>query len=146
MKHLNKILLIISLFFVSFSCNNLVKVTSIETVSGIYNYTGYDKNDILITKGNFNITVKDSTEIIGDWHFEKMNNSQNCGPQYGSGNLVGNITNSQIWIGLNPNNADNNIELIGTIEENKFSGNWNYISFIGITNSGKFYATKVKVE
>jgi len=144
MKHFNKIFLILSLLFVFFSCNNPVKVTSIEIISGSYVYTGYDKNDVMITSGNFSINVKDSTEIIGSWNFHKVKDSNNCGPQYGNGNLIGRINDDEIWIGLNPNNADNNIELIGSIKSNKLSGNWNYISFIGLTNSGKFVAVKVE--
>lgn len=51
-------------------------------------------------------------------------NPQGIGPQVGSGELIGSIANERIRFELNPQYRDNNLQLIGTIEDNKYRGVW----------------------
>ena len=37
---------------------------------------------------------------------------------------------------------DNNVALIGTVNETGFSGRWEYITLTGVTSSGTFTATR----
>jgi hypothetical protein len=37
---------------------------------------------------------------------------------------------------------DNNLQLSGTLQADRYSGQWMWISFIGITNAGSFEAVK----
>ncbi len=138
-----KMFLTLLLFIPLFSCNNATENTLNNSISGDYKYTGYDKNGTVIIQGSFSLNFKDENNISGEWHFDKVGNPKNIGPQYGNGELIGRYREGILWIGLNPNNADNNVELIGSINSETFSGKWNYISFIGITNSGTFEAVKI---
>jgi hypothetical protein len=52
------------------------------------------------------------------------------------------LTDGQLMIGLNPDYVDNNVTLVGEIENNIYSGSWFYSSFIGLTNYGFFEAKK----
>jgi hypothetical protein len=109
--------------------------------AGSFRYTSYDSTGIAIVNGWFTMNFKDST-IAGEWHFKPINNPQNIGPQTGDGNLVGGIRNGEIWIELNPQFRDNNLSLIGTLQGDRYSGQWAWISFIGITNQGTFEAIR----
>jgi len=45
-------------------------------------------------------------------------------------------------INLNPEWADNNVFLEGTIDGNKITGNWVYSGFGGVMNHGTYSAEK----
>ena len=128
--------------FLIYSCNNPTENSTTDNISGLYNYTAYDSSRTVIIKGTFILIFKDENNINGSWDFHKVDNPQNTGPHFGRGQLIGRYSEGKLWIGLNPYNTDNNVELLGTIGFDNITGNWNYISFIGITNSGKFEALK----
>jgi hypothetical protein len=54
--------------------------------------------------------------------------------------LEGTIDNNGISLDLNPGWRDNNTVLVGKFEDNKITGKWAWISFIGITEEGTFIA------
>ncbi|HED05906.1 MAG TPA: hypothetical protein ENI61_04395 [Ignavibacteria bacterium] len=132
----------LAIMFSFISCNKESEGLVGPIPSGIYSYTSYDTSGTAIVKGRFTLNYKDSLQIIGEWHFEKIGNTQNIGPQVGSGKLIGNVKQHRIWIELNPLFRDNNFLLIGTMENNKYIGVWKWISFSGITNHGTFEAEK----
>ena len=88
------------------------------------------------------MVFQDTSRIIGGWHFEKIGNPQNIGPQVGDGELIGGKDNSRVWLELNPQYRDNNLQLVGNIEGNQYSGDWFWITIIGVTNKGSFIAIK----
>ena len=109
---------------------------------GAYSYISYDANGTAIVKGWFTMIYEDSTEITGEWHFETIGNPQNIGPQFGNGELIGGIEQDRVWVELNPQFRDNNLQLTGTIDYNRYFGIWQWISFVGVSNQGTFEAVK----
>ncbi len=140
---MRKLFFIISIVAVIFfmSCSNSVGIHD-TAPSGAYLYTSYDTTGNAIVKGWFTMEYQDSTRISGNWNFEKIGNPQDIGPQVGLGVLVGDIRQGKVYIELNPQFKDNNLQLLGIIEDNKYSGEWVYTSYIGITNRGMFNAIK----
>jgi hypothetical protein len=106
-----------------------------------YRYTSYDTAGTLVVRGRFTMDIVDSS-ISGEWHFAAVGNAQNIGPQTGDGTLAGSIHGTTLLIELNPQYRDNNVELSGSLHENRLSGIWTWISFVGITNRGAFEAVK----
>jgi hypothetical protein len=107
-----------------------------------FRYTSYDSSGTPLVTGWLTMNFSDSVTISGEWHFKPINNPKNIGPQTGDGNLVGGFRNEQVWIELNPQFRDNNLQLSGTFHGDRYSGQWMWISFVGITNAGSFEAIK----
>ena len=84
----------------------------------------------------------DSSSISGAWDFNVIGSPENIGPQTGEGEYIGTVENNLLWINLNPEWADNNVHLDGTIDGNKITGNWVYSVFAGSMNHGTFSAEK----
>jgi len=102
----------------------------------------YDTTGTAIVKGWLIINDIDSSNIIGKWEFKSIGNALDIGPQVGSGELIGGTLEDGIWVELNPQFRDNNLQLIGILGNNKFSGVWQWTSIVGITNHGTFEALK----
>lgn len=119
------------------------KQTSSESIpGGAYAYTSYDSGGAALVSGWFTIIVSDSTAISGEWHFKPIGSPQRIGPQTGDGKLVGGINSEQVWIELNPQVRNNNLQLNGTLALGQFAGQWTWISYSGIANQGTFKAIR----
>ena len=110
--------------------------------TGVYEYTSYDGKGVAIVGGWFTMILSDTGAVSGEWHFRAIGTPQNIGPQTGDGNLVGGIDKEQVWVELNPQFRDNNLQLHGRIDRSRFSGTWAWISFVGVTNQGTFEAKR----
>ena len=124
------------------SCEQIGESRIFDIPPGSYAYFGYDTTSTLITKGWFKIENIDSNEITGIWHFEQIGNSGNFGPQDGEGDLIGTLTDTSIYINLQPNFADNNILLLGKVDKKYIYGEWQWATFAGVSNRGNFNAKK----
>jgi hypothetical protein len=62
------------------------------------------------------------------------------GPQLNGGRLTGEFTEGQFRLQLNPNMNDNNVTFIGTVQDDRITGAWEYATFLGVTNKGTFEA------
>ncbi len=109
---------------------------------GAYAYTSYDTGGTVIVRGWFTAVISDSTKVTGEWHFEPVGNPQRIGPQTGDGKLVGGVNGKKIWIELNPDVRNNNLQLNGTLVSEKLSGQWTWISYDGMANQGAFDAVR----
>lgn len=124
-------------------CEKKNKILGPDDLPGKYTYTAYDStNKTMVVRGWFKIIIYDSTKINGEWHFQKIGNPQNIGPQVGDGQLIGEILKEHIWMELNPQFRDNNVSLIGELVRQKIKGKWQYSGFPGIINWGYFEAVK----
>lgn len=133
---------IVFLFFISSSCKYGGETIFLNVPTGCYAYFGYDSSSTLIAKGWFKFEYEDSAKIKGNWKIETIGNPSNVGPQDGEGELVGSHTDSSIYMNLHPDFADNNVILIGKINNKYIYGNWRWVTFAGITNSGNFNSKK----
>ena len=126
---------ILPLLFV-FSCDDK------QESENMYQYSGYDTLGVQIIEGSLFFEYGDSSSISGAWNFNVIGSPENIGPQTGEGEYIGTVENNQLWINLNPEWADNNVHLDGTIDGNKITGNWVYSGFAGSMNHGTFSAEK----
>ena len=117
---------------------------------GDYQYTGYDKSRGKIVEGRLSITSVESKriqsgvmiQIKGNWQLSKVGHQEKIGPQVGSGELIGSITEGEINIDLNPNISDSNVILKGKIEGKRFHGTWSFNGYAGPINQGTFEAIR----
>ena len=123
-------------------CKQASETVVFDVPQGSYAYFGYDTSSTLVAKGWFKYEYEDSVNIKGHWKFKKIGNPGNIGPQDGEGELVGMISDTSVSINLQPNFADNNIILVGKFDNKYIYGNWQWVTFAGITNSGKFNSMK----
>lgn len=110
--------------------------------SGSYSYTAYNSSGSQIVTGWMTINFDFENNITGEWHFSAIGSPENIGPHTGDGELVGGKDDGIIWINLNPDWADNNVFLMDTVDDEIFSGQWQYTGFPGIINSGTFTTTR----
>lgn len=123
---------------------------STPSIKGDYQYTGYDKNGVKVVEGRLSITSveprriksEESIQIKGNWELKKAGNQENIGPQVGSGDLDGSIITDEIYLDLNPNISDSNVNLRGTVEGKRFHGTWSFNGYAGAINKGTFDATR----
>jgi hypothetical protein len=113
-----------------------------ESDNNIFNYNGYDSLGAQINTGALKLIVNDPN-ILGEWQLTMIGNVENAGIQFGSGSLNGIVTDDiHYHINLNPMIADDNVNLEGILTGDSLNGNWNWSTFIGITNSGTFAAAR----
>ncbi len=129
-------LLLVVLLMCFVSCNG-----NIES-KNTYQYSGYDTLGVQIIEGSLLFNYGNSTSISGEWNFNVIGTPDNIGPQTGEGEYIGIVEDNELWINLNPEWADNNVNLEGNIDGNKIIGNWMYSSFSGVMNYGTFIAKK----
>lgn len=110
--------------------------------AGAFQYTGYDSTGVVIVQGWLSLSFEDSTAITGNWQLQKVGEVTQIGRQTGTGTLAGRIRLGKIFLNLNPNIVDNNVEIDGDFTKNRFSGKWRYIGFPGLLNWGTFKAEK----
>jgi hypothetical protein len=117
---------------------------------GDYEYVGYDEKGDRSVEGMLSITSveqrrigsEESTQIKGKWQLKKVGNQEKIGPQQGSGELIGSIIKGEIYINLNPNISDANVNLRGTIEGQRFHGKWSFDGYAGSISRGTFEARR----
>jgi len=107
-----------------------------------FQYKAFDSMGTLIVQGWMMLTIKDSTDVVGEWRFTKVNDPKNIGPQEGVGTLEGGFSNGELHLNLNPGFADNNVVLSGALEDDSYSGSWMWIGFPGMLNHGSFQAAR----
>ena len=133
---------IVAVLFIILLCLGC-KQTSLEPVpDGVFSYTSYDTTGVALVRGWFTMVWIDSGAIEGEWHFQAVGSPRHIGPQVGSGSLVGGVNGEHLCIELNPQFADNNLSLTGALTNDVFSGQWAWISYIGVTNHGPFIAAR----
>jgi hypothetical protein len=110
--------------------------------TGAFEYTSYDSSGTALVTGWYTMNFTDSATISGKWHFRPIGSPTNIGPQTGDGNLVGGVENGRVWIELNPQFIDNNLHLSGTLQGDRYYGQWMWLSYSGISNAGKFEAVR----
>ncbi len=110
--------------------------------SGSFTYQSYDSLGNLIVDGWLAFEFVDSIRVEGSWHLNNLSNRNDIGLQDGDGELIGHVENSSISINLNPQYADHNVYLDGTLNEDLIEGRWTWATFRGPTNWGMFKASK----
>jgi len=136
MKNMIWFSLTVLFFFMIHSCED--DVNPIE----LYRYSGYDATGVKIITGTFSLEYGTADQISGKWDFNVIGNPANIGPQVGTGEYVGSITKDMINMYLNPEFADNNVNLTGTLSNDNISGWWYYSGIQGVINQGIFTAKK----
>ena len=74
--------------------------------------------------------------------YDSIGSPQKIGPQTGDGKLVGGINGEKVWIELNPEVRNNNLQLNGTLAMGRLSGQWTWITYNGMANQGSFKAVR----
>jgi hypothetical protein len=109
---------------------------------GAYAYSSFDSVGAPIVNGWLTMVFSDSGSISGEWHLRSIGNPEGIGPQTGDGVLIGGTEDTLVWVELNPQFRDHNLELRGSLNGTQYHGRWLWISFVGVTNSGPFNAVK----
>jgi len=110
-----------------------------------YRYSAFDSLGKEVVRGMLFIAIDDLHRVSGRWRLCQTDpEARMIGPQVGSGTLEGMIRGKQIWVNLNPGNADNNVMLSGTYYGAVIEGMWQFVGFPGVLNSGTFRAASLK--
>ena len=110
-----------------------------------YRYSAFDSLGNEVVRGMLFIAIDDLHRVSGRWRLCQTDpEARMIGPQVGSGTLEGMIHGKQIWVNLNPGNADNNVMLSGTYYGAVIEGMWQFVGFPGVLNSGTFRAASLK--
>ena len=128
-------------FLIFSSCSDDSPTNSSSTT---YKYTGYSDNGSIIISGYLWVDSVDSSIVTGRWDLKRVGNEENLGPQIGKGNFKGvKDSGGSMSLNLNPEWVDNNVFLIGSLLNSSYSGDWNYVGYPGVINSGTFEAKQL---
>lgn len=109
---------------------------------GAFAYASYDTAGVALVTGWFTMDVSDSSTITGEWHLRPIGDPEGIGPQTGDGVLLGGFSEGEVWVELNPQYRDNNLQLRGILQGDRYAGEWIWVSFVGVTNHGTFEALR----
>jgi len=109
---------------------------------GSYSYRSFNFLGDLVGEGTLYINESDSDMLTGNWNIREVRDCPNCGAQFGSGFLTGYIENDTMYINLNPDETEIDTELIGSIADGKFNGDWRWNNKAGFGYSGTFTTSK----
>lgn len=91
--------------------------------------------------------LQEGVRFFGSWQAKyvgPINQQDKVGPQINGGKLVGELTEGQLTLQLNPDMNDNNVLLIGKVDADRLTGTWEYSNFTGLANKGTFEALLAK--
>ena len=143
MKIASLYLLLFVLGFCIWSCSGAKTVQHSKPFPlGEYQYTGFDTKGNKIVEGRLAITSREGDRLKGEWLLSKIGNPERIGPQIGTGECDGLIQEDSLFINLNPNMVDNNVNLKGEIKDGRYSGRWSYDGYAPGINRGTFEAVK----
>ena len=143
MKTVSIYLLFFILGFYIWNCSGAKSVQQSEPFPlGEYQYAGFDKKGDKIVEGRLVITSREGDRIKGEWQLSKIGNPERIGPQTGTGECIGLIQGDSLFINLNPNMVDNNVNLKGKIKDGRYSGTWSHNGYAPRINEGTFEAVK----
>ena len=106
--------------------NNPLGTTSQHASTGQhqYRFTGQNESNTVIIQGWLNVNVQSDSRLSGTWHLESVDGQATDLP-LGDGTLVGKVDkDARANINLHPTFADNNMRLIGVIQNEQFHGLW----------------------
>ena len=125
---------------------------SSDSPSGTYTYMAFDEKGAAAVIGELHIDAKPgeaprSYLLEGTWATHSAGPIKpGLGPQVGEGKLVGSVESDGTFrINLNPDYADNNVNLTGVFENRRYDeveGEWEHVTFIGPTSTGTFAAAR----
>jgi len=109
-----------------------------------YTYCAFDTFGTALVRGVMFLAIDDSDRVTGLWDLRRIGTGPTMiGPQVGTGRLEGFREGATIWMNLNPQYADNNVMLFGTIRGSGIYGTWEYIGFPGVLSRGRFRALRL---
>jgi hypothetical protein len=112
------------------------------SADGLFRYRAYDTTGTLVVQGWLTLALADSDSVSGEWHFSAVGTPQDIGPQTGDGRLIGGFNDTTLWIELQPQYRDNNLQLTGRLKGDRYTGTWMWITFAGPATQGTFEAEK----
>jgi hypothetical protein len=127
------------------SCSSLP--SELEPFDGDFSYTAFDDEGTRVLDGTLRLEVRSNGSLSGSWEIKRVAGTDPetvVGPQVGEGELVGSIEEGQLIVNLNPGFADNNVGLVGVVEDQAIMGTWSYVTFAGPTAGGDFTAEKLR--
>jgi hypothetical protein len=126
--------------FAATGCDDMTGPGPIPT--GGYAYTGFDSSGRVVVTGWLTLELGDPAHVTGEWRLEPVGSPENIGPQTGEGRLEGAMAAGVLSVNLNPEAADNNVFLDGTLAGDDFRGRWTFSGFAGVLNQGSFEAIR----
>ncbi len=130
----NRIILLLTTFsMVVLSACTQTTAPRIDNPHGVFqgSLVMYDSTGGNPINGRLSVSRGDSADLSGNWG---LKNGQ-------SGKLAGAMTDSTLWMNLNPNLIDANTFLFGTFDGRNIQGKWTYSGVMGPINHGTFTAT-----
>src|SRR5688500_3085221 len=110
-----------------------------------WKYVTRDENGAAMTEGLLTMPypLQSAANFAGSWQARYVGpdgQRDKIGPQINGGRLTGALSDGQLRLELNPNMNDNNVTFIGTVQDDRITGTWEYATFAGVTNKGTFEA------
>lgn len=113
--------------------------------SGAFVYQARSATGQLLLEGQLEFRVGADSTIFGSWIIRWAPGADRTiavGPQVGAGQLTGYLTGTDLFLGLNPEMRDNNVNLRATRSPQGMTGRWEWSTFAGLTAGGTFEALR----
>ncbi len=136
------ILLLFSVFAAAGRVSCLTSTGSGTFISGFYDLTVFDSNGTPIAAGWLQLDFKKGAEVSGCWKIFRLSGENQPAFPTGTGKLTGRLDEKNLSLNLNPGLVDDNLLHTGTANVGTIRGKWQWVTFAGLTNWGRFTAQK----
>ena len=115
---------------------------AVLAAAGIWSYRAQNAEGKTVAEGTLTLNRDEASLLSGTWHINPVGETLDIGPQIGDGRLEGYVDQGgTVHINMNPDYADNNVTLAGTVQGDRFEGTWSYATIAGVRSSGPFEAS-----
>jgi hypothetical protein len=108
---------------------------------GIFGYQASGPDGAVLVVGVLQFAPATTPPYTGTWEFDWQQGADTTavvGPQIGSGSFTATVDGARLMIQLNPQNADNNVGLVGCYNRTRMTGAWSFTTITGERARGAF--------
>jgi hypothetical protein len=105
-------------------------------IVGTLDYVAYADSGARLLEGTLTVMGQANQHIAGSWDIHwaagaDTTNPNTVGPQVGTGDLIGAVQDTVVFVNLTPTFADDNVELDACVTAGGFAGVWRHIGAAG---------------
>lgn len=109
--------------------------------AGNFGYQARGPDGAVLVVGVLQFAPATAPPYTGTWVFDWQQGADTTtvvGPQIGSGSFTATVKGARLVVQLNPQNADNNVGLVGCYTQSLITGNWSFSTITGERARGAF--------
>ena len=126
------------------ACQEVVGDDQTDVTTFSYSYDAIDSAGNDVASGRIMISLAQDSSVTGEWAVTAI---PGAGPQNGEGQLTGSLSSEGFFtVNLNPDVADNNVQLTWGRQQGVVEGTWQWTTFAGPQTGGDWSGVPLRTE